>query len=230
MDPESSPLDAFVFERDPETDEIRVDQYYPFRVVWRLLEPEDESTGEELALPPRIFSELEEVFDSVSPWPPLWAIVWEEDDWRALWKEISLQECLSYLELVLGEHGLPFRAGDKTNFVLGNVLESFSVAQVWGMIWRAGRDAAAFYMRRGSTREHAANTVVGSIQRQAERALAEGWDLQSFRRDRRLPRSVLSEVFFGKALRTGDGGFTHVIPLESTELEDLPSSLEAQQS
>ena len=54
-------------------------------------------------------------------------------------------------------------------------------------------------MRNNSTREHAANTVVGSIQRQAERALGEGWDLRSFRRDRRLPRSAVSEVFFAKA-------------------------------
>jgi hypothetical protein len=170
-------------------------------------------------------AELEDALDASGPWPPLWALMWEEDDWRGLWIEISLNECLAYLRLVLSEHGLPFRAGDKTRLVLGEVLERFSVAQVWGMIWRAGRDAAAFYMRNNSTREHAANTVVGSIQRQAERALGESWDLKSFRRDRRLPRSALSEVFFAKALRAGDAGFDLVLPPQGTTLDGLPRAL-----
>lgn len=237
-----APLDAFDFGEDPETGEAHVVSWRPRDVDWMVkfadvpgahaADPSDatRSTPEERSqtdseLSGRYVAELEDVLDASGLWPPLWAIMWEEDDWRGLWREVSLNECLAYLRLVLGEHGLPFRAGDKTHLVLSEVLERFSVAQVWGMIWRAGRDAAAFYMRRNSTREHAANTVVGSIQRQAERALSEGWDLKPFRRDRRLPRSALSEVFFAKALRAGDAGFDRVLPPEGTTLDDLPRAL-----
>jgi hypothetical protein len=234
-----APLSAFDFGDDPETGEAYVASWRPLEVDWfakfsdvpearatdgpdaERLTPE-ERRGRDSELGRLYVAELEDALDASGPWPPLWALMWEEDDWRRLWREISLGECLAYLRLVLGEHGLPFRAGDKTRLVLGEVLERFSVAQIWGMIWRAGRDAAAFYMRNNSTREHAANTVVGSIQRQAERALGEGWDLRSFRRDRRLPRSALSEVFFAKALRAG---FDSVMPPEGTTLDDLPQAL-----
>ncbi len=238
-----APLAAFDFGTDPETGEAYVASWRPREVDWSAkfadvpgvrdaahhldaggLTPE-ERRRRDSELGRLYVAELEDALDASGPWPPLWAVMWEEDDWRGLWKEISLNECLAYLRLVLGEHGLPFRAGDKTHLVLGEVLERFSVAQVWGMIWRAGRDAAAFYMRRNPSREHAANTVVGSIQRQAERALGEGWDLKPFRRDRRLPRSALSEVFFAKALRAGDAGFDRVVPPEGTTLDDLPHVL-----
>ncbi|MDP9480478.1 MAG: hypothetical protein M3R38_33255, partial [Actinomycetota bacterium] len=236
-------LSAFDFGANPGTGEAYVTSWRPREVEWsakfadvpEVRDPDYHSDATHLTPEERrqrdselgrlYIAELEEALDASGPWPPLWALMWEEDDWRGLWREISLHECLAYLRLVLGEHGLPFRAGDKTRLVLGEVLDRFSVAQVWGMIWRAGRDAAAFYMRNSSTREHAANTVVGSIQRQAERALGEGWNLRAFRRDRRLPRSVLSEVFFAKALRAGDAGFDGVLPPEGTTLDDLPRAL-----
>lgn len=229
VDPEFSTLEAFEFEQDSENGAAKVASYYPTQVAWRLLEhslvQDGTSLQERLTDTAEVFQELEEIFDSSSPWPPLWAIMWEEDNWRKLWKEISLQECLAYLRLVLGEHSLPFKPGDKTRFVIGNVLENFSVAQVWSLIWRAGRDAAAFYMREGSTRSHAANTVVGSIQRQAERVTADNWDLKGFRRNWKVPRSIVSEVFFGRALRIGDKGVTCVIPPEGTDLENFPNIL-----
>ena len=238
-----APLSAFDFADDPETGGAYVASWRPLEVDWfaKFADAPEELEAAHDPDAPRLspeerrrrdselgglyVAELEDALDASGPWPPLWALMWEEDDWRGLWREISLNECLAYLRLVLGEHGLPFRAGDKTRLVLGEVLDRFSVAQVWGMIWRAGRDAAAFYMRRNSTREHAANTVVGSIQRQAERALGEGWDLRPFRRDRRLPRSAVSEVFFAKALRAGDAGFDGVMPSEGTTLDDLPRAL-----
>lgn len=206
-------------------DYVALSRRYVARVDQTAVEQEAQALAHALAnaLARGYVAELEETLDAspTGSWPPLWTLLWE-DDWRELWKEISLHECLSYLRLVLGEHGLPFRPGEKTHLVLDETLESFSVAQVWGMIWRAGRDAAAFFMRRNATRPHAANTVVGSIQRHAERALSEGWDIQPFNRDRRLPRSALSQVFFGKALGAGDAGFEMVIPPPGTSLDDLP--------
>lgn len=213
----------FDFETD-ENGDLYVPAYYPRDVSWWT--KFDQIDGEDPERANQTYIEsLDDMLDGTGTWPPLWAILWDEDDWRSLWMEISLNECLAYLRLVLGEHGLPFRAGDKTKLVLEETLERFSVAQVWGMIWRAGRDAASFYMRKSSTREHAANTVVGSIQRQAEKAVAEGWELRQYRRDRRLPRSTLSEVFFAKALGAGDAGFESPFPSERITLDSLPDWL-----
>jgi hypothetical protein len=51
---------------------------------------------------------------------------------------------------------------------------------VYSFIWRAAKDAAAFYVRERVTKRHAANTVVGAIERSAERAVANGWDVKDF--------------------------------------------------
>jgi hypothetical protein len=123
-------------------------------------------------------------------------------------KEISLLECLSYLEYVVAEHQLSFTAGEKTKIVLNQVLEKFSVAQAYNLIWRAAKDAAAFYMRSGTNRKHAANTIVGNIQRQLDRTLANNWDITPFRRNYDRPQSILSQVVFNTCLRTDDGGFS----------------------
>jgi hypothetical protein len=75
----------------------------------------------------------------------------------------------------------------------------------------SAKDAAAFFMREDVARPHAANTVPGSIQRQAERALAERWQVKPFRRDRRLPLSKLGHTLYTFALRLPDDGFTSVL-------------------
>ena len=65
--------------------------------------------------------------------------------------------------------------------ILKSVLNDFSIGQAYNFIWRAARDAAAFYVREGTSKTHAANIVPGAIQRMGERALSEGWDFLSER-------------------------------------------------
>jgi len=92
--------------------------------------------------------------------------------------------------------------GEKTRHVVANAINDFSIGQVYSFIWRASKDAAAFYVRERVTKTHAANTVVGAIERSAERAVANGWDVKDYRRDRRVPETPLVQVF---AASTGLG-------------------------
>lgn len=107
-------------------------------------------------------------------------------------KEIALQECLSYLAHVLGEHQLQYSAGEKTFLVLNKGLESYSVAQMCSFIWRAAKDAAAFYVRSRVSRDHAAKTVVSNIERQIERSISNEWNVAAYQRNFDHPQSVLS--------------------------------------
>jgi hypothetical protein len=66
--------------------------------------------------------------------------------------------------------------------------------------------------RSGHSKE--SSTVAGAIQRMAERAIAEGWQTTTFRRDFRAPLSTLSHVLFTSTLRQPDDGFTTVPPSE----------------
>jgi hypothetical protein len=122
-------------------------------------------------------------------------------------QEIALQECLAYLERALLEHQLKYSPGEKTFLVLNKGLESYSVAQMYSFIWRAAKDAAAFFVRKRVSKDHAAKTVVGSIENQIERASANEWNITSFRRNYDLSQSALSRVLYNTVLKTDDGGF-----------------------
>src|SRR5690554_5583901 len=124
-----------------------------------------------------------------------------------LCNEVQLQECLAFLTVKLEEHQLYFSPGEKTQHTLRQCLESFSVAQTYNFIWRAARDAAAYYMRSYVSKRQAANTVVRSISRSLEQALANDWDVKAFNRNYDLPQSSLSHIIFNVLLGTDDGGF-----------------------
>ena len=124
-----------------------------------------------------------------------------------LCQEVQLQECLGFLKVTLEEHQLYLSPGEKTQQALGQCLEKFSVAQVYNFIWRAARDAAAYYMRSSISKKQAGNSVVGSISRNMEQALANDWYVKPFNRNYNLPQSSLSRIVFNTLLGTDDGGF-----------------------
>lgn len=129
----------------------------------------------------------------------------------ALCKEVQLHECLEFLKMTLAEHQLSFSPGEKTLQTINACLKNFSVAQVYNFIWRAARDAAAYYMRSSISKRQAANSVVGYISRSLERSLANDWDVKSFSRNYNLPQSSLSRIIFNTLLGTDDGGFKSLL-------------------
>lgn len=191
-----SPLEAFIFDENNKT---VISQFYLDDVMWALPYGKRSSKSEHL------IEDLENVFLNMN-WPNHWF-----EERIPFWQKISLHECLQYLMFSLDQHGFKFTPGEKTNLVFNNLLEDHSVAQAYNFIWRAARDAAAFYMRENVPKQHAANTVVGSIQRQVERSRAEGWEVKGFRRDFRCPQSIISRVLHDTVLHIGEDGFTKPI-------------------
>lgn len=186
----NSPTNGFEYDED----HIPIEFFWS-RVAWSLPKTKKNQS------PNFLIAELETICRTMK-WPGHW-----QRDVRMLWKKIALAESIEYLKVSLDDHGFSFSPGKKTHLVFNNVLENFSVAEVYNMIWRAVRDAAAFYMREQVSRKHAANTVIGSIQRYAERARAEGWNVKKYGRDRRCPQSLISQVFFNTVLQIGEKGF-----------------------
>ncbi len=151
--------------------------------------------------PSSLFQEMEQSFLH-SDWPSEW-----KKEVFPTWKQMALWECLEYLDFTLSEHQLVLKPGEKTLEMLNHLLERYSVSQIYSFIWRASKDAAAFYVREQVTKLHAANTVVGSIQRMAEKAEAEGWEVKGYRRNFHLPQSLMSEVLYNAVLKIGSAGF-----------------------
>lgn len=133
----------------------------------------------------------------------------EEDKSEALeiWKEIALEECLEYLNYQMDKVKFDFNPGEKTIAVFKDLLEHFSVAQIYGIIYRGIANATRYYQETNIARKQAANSVIGNCQRYGERALVEKWDLTKYHRAYEIPQSVISEFFFNRVTRIGDLGF-----------------------
>lgn len=184
-----SPPDAFTFEEG----ELR--SYYPSRVWW-LLTVED---------PEHLLFEISRLAQNAAEWPSHW-----EQGVKDVWVEIALAECKEYFRHSAEERELP-EAGEKsTETMLRYLLESYSVAQCYRIIWTGAQRASDFLVRKRCSRKHAANYMIGECQRWADRARAENWEVKPFKRDFNLPRSAISHVFFDVFLKIGEDGFNCV--------------------
>lgn len=150
------------------------------------------------------------------------------DDWcqeaLQIWKKVALAECKEYLLFVLNEHHFEFSPGEKTIQYFEYALEQFSTAQVFNIIWRAVKDAAAYYLREDISKRHAANAAISSILRYSEKAIAENWDIKPFRRNYKNTQSVISEVLYNSALKLSSDGFQLVPSIETIHTRKLDVS------
>jgi hypothetical protein len=117
---------------------------------------------------------------------------------------ILVQECFQFLDLILARNGLPFFAGRGTRELFERLLEHFSVAQVYNLIWRSAREVVAYSDRVARTPEHTGAAVVHEISRKGEFTRVSGQALKPYRRDWGAPRSRLGEVVFDRLLDLGE--------------------------
>jgi hypothetical protein len=152
------------------------------------------------------------------------SLPWTEEECNEaleLWNKIALSECMEYLLFVMNEHQFEFTPGEKTTQYIQFALQHFSTAQVYNIIWRSVKDAVAFYVRERVPKKQAMNTAVASIQRTAERAIAEKWDLKPYRRNYKIKQSIISEVFYNFASQLGDIGFETIPNIEIIHAKKL---------
>lgn len=83
-------------------------------------------------------------------WPDCW-----HEEAAELHRVVALYECLEYLPVALEEHGFGQELGEKHSIALRSVHAHFSIGQAYNFIWRAAKDAAAFYVRESTSRKHA---------------------------------------------------------------------------
>lgn len=185
--------------------------FYLGRVIWRPAISAASGDTKGLA------SEIELIFRS-GHWPAAW---WDQR--VNLWKIVAVQECIEYLQLCMKQHGFEFNPGDKTSTVFMEILNNYSVAQIYNLIWRVAKDTAAYYVRESVGKAKAANTAISSLQRYAERAYLGQWPIKPFRRSYECPQSMVSQVLYNVVLKIGDAGFEltpNLANLSASQLSD----------
>jgi hypothetical protein len=117
---------------------------------------------------------------------------------------VLVQECFQFLGLILDRNHLPFYPGRGTSELFDRLVEDFSVAQIYNLIWRSARHSVDYAVQAAISPEHTGATVVHEISRKAEFTLAKALELKPYRRDWGAPRSRLAEVVFDLLLGIGD--------------------------
>lgn len=179
VDPESSP-EAFIFTEDLSD----CPRCYLDKVDWLFL------PGIDTELKKDFIAQLERTARD-GPWPEHWRYGAFD-----LWLEIAKAECFEYYALQLSQRGYEAEFGEKTHAVFDNLLETFSIGQVFNLTWQAVRDMTDYIVKNRLPKYHAKNTFIGAIQKRADKHRAEKWIPRVSRRDFECPQSVVSAVFF----------------------------------
>ena len=131
----------------------------------------------------------------------------DKEDALNIWKEIELEECIEYFEYQMKSVRFDFNIGEKTIAIFKDLLENFSVSQIYGIIYKSVANATKYYQESSVSKKQAANSVIGGCQRYAERAMINNWELAKYSRIKELPQSMISEFFFDRVIGVGSLGF-----------------------
>ena len=131
----------------------------------------------------------------------------DKEDALNIWKEIALEECIEYFEYQMKSVRFDFNIGEKTIAIFKDLLENFSVSQIYGIIYKSVAHATKYYQESSVSKKQAANSVIGGCQRYAERAMINNWELAKYSRIKELPQSMISEFFFDRVIGVGSLGF-----------------------
>ncbi|MCC8461836.1 MAG: hypothetical protein LN546_01295 [Rickettsia endosymbiont of Ecitomorpha arachnoides] len=194
----SSPLDAFEFDA-----EKKLQIYSIEKIIWELL-------------PSMNIKEKQQYLDDVKnlvkgEWSSSW-----KDEIAEMWKQITSYECIEYFKYLLAKRGFTLNepVGDKTMNTFIDLLKNFSVGQIFNLSWRAVSQTNDYISAEGINYTHGRNMFIGSIQRKAHKAIAEGWTTTNGRRDFNLPQTIISSTFFNTFLELGNEYFENIMPAE----------------
>lgn len=131
----------------------------------------------------------------------------DKEDALNIWKEIALEECIEYFEYQMKSVRFDFNIGEKTISIFKDLLENFSVSQIYGIIYKSVANATKYYQESSVSKKQAANSVIGGCQRYAERTMINNWELAKYSKIKELPQSMISEFFFDRVIGVGSLGF-----------------------
>ncbi|XVN40449.1 MAG: hypothetical protein RCO49_06455 [Rickettsia endosymbiont of Argas persicus] len=144
-----------------------------------------------------------------------WSLSWK-DDIAEMWQQITSYECIEYFKHLLNKRNFTLNEpiGEKTMNTFINLLKNFSVGQIFSLSWQAVSHTNDYISAEKINYLHGRNMFIGSIQRKADKAIAENWTVKNARRDFGLPQTIISSIFFNTFLELGNEYFENVMPNE----------------
>lgn len=121
--------------------------------------------------------------------------------------DVSVHECLRFLELSSDKYKLDIYTGKKTELIIKDALLYYNSGQVVSLLWSSikiilARIRAGNYKGRPSR-----NVVIESFERLLFRAKNEGWTVTRYSRPFDIPQCRVSRVIFEDILNVDDDGY-----------------------
>lgn len=151
---------------------------------------------------------LEKVVAS-GDWPDGWGT-----ECRKIWDKLAFAECWEFCVYSVLQRNLPIPSTSALTNLIENLLRDFSVSQCYQLLWATAGDAVDYRARKRVTAQHASNYMIGSCQRRADRARAEGWLIKGFQRNFELGRTQVSHVLHDVFLKHGETGFLSCVTIK----------------
>ena len=95
------------------------------------------------------------------------------------------------------------------------LLNDFSISQVFAIIHSGVRSASKYYLERRVSKKQAANSVITNCENYRDRALLQNWNISHYNRPWDLPQTGLSEFLFNKVLKIGNKYLDEVISIDN---------------
>ncbi|MDN3454537.1 hypothetical protein [Psychrobacter sp. APC 3350] len=126
-------------------------------------------------------------------------------------ENIQLAECLSYLIEMSRINSLSPPLGDKMMSLLQANLTTYSVAELYRMIWMAVESASSYSNKPNVTTKHASNSIYTILRGNIDKVDNGIWQCKPFSREVNLPKSAISKVFFDDIFKMYDCGFKYML-------------------
>lgn len=126
----------------------------------------------------------------------------------ALMFSLAREESIQYIHVLANEVSFVFGAESRAESVVGQLLQDFSVSEIYYFARLAVKNAAHFYATGTSKgRNHASNTIPGNMLGTAQDALSKNWRKRAYR-DSRVPQSALHRLLYDVVLKDSGAGFS----------------------
>ncbi|MBV4488904.1 hypothetical protein HU727_025255 [Pseudomonas sp. SWRI153] len=121
---------------------------------------------------------------------------------------LAREDSIQYIRVLASEVDFAFTAEARAEEVVGQLLQDFSVSQLYYFARLAVRNAAHFYATGNSNgRSHASNTIPRNMLGTAQDALARNWR-KNAHRDPRVPQTALYRLLYDVVLKDSGAGFS----------------------
>ena len=121
-----------------------------------------------------------------------------------IWHELYVMEAIEYLLFRLELSKLSFNPGQKTLSVFSDISRDFSLACCTQMIYSGYKTAMTKISEGSYSKKHAINSIISYVGRYAINVRNGLWQCKGYNRDKRIPRSALSEYVYDRVIKKGD--------------------------